>query len=299
MQASMQVGASPVQAQMYNPQMMAMMGMSYAQPYGMGFAGFMGGMPGMAQMYGQMGMMNPMGMGQMGMQGAMMMGGMAMPGPQAMGMMGMGGMGMMGQMDNTIEVAGAGMGKENKYKMFAGELLAVHSVLQDKNNIKADQMQAQLKERYGIDAEIKTVDGRKALVNKATGNTIMVDGNGDGVMGTGDMKFKDALNTVKEKFGIDPEQFAKMYDKNQGGVGATTGMNIPQMGVGMMGGQQMGMGMGQMYPFGMGQMGMGGMGQMGGAMAGIWGDPLWQNSIYGIFGGAMRYAGMFGQQGMF
>lgn len=255
---------------------------------GFGWAGFAGGMSGMAGMYGNMGM-----------YGGMMAGGMAMPGPQSMGMMGMAGMGAMGAMDNTISVAGTGMGKDKDYKMFPGELMAVHSVLKEKNNIKGEELQKQLKERFGIDTELKTIDGRKGLVNKATGNTIMIDGNGDNVMGTGDMKFDAALKEIKEKYGITPEEFSKMYDLTKGGMGATTGMNTPMAG-GMMGGMN-GMG-GMMGGYGMpGMMGMGmgrgmGMGSMGGMMGGygIWGDPMWQNSVFGIFGGAMHYAGMYG-----
>lgn len=286
-QASMQVGNyMPMQASMGNYQAMMGMGMRYNAPYAMGWAGYMGGMNGMASMYGQMGM-----------QGAMMMGGMSMPGPAAMQTTQMGGVGMMGQMDNTIEVAGKGMGKAKKYKMFAGELLAVHSILGGKKgkSMKPEALAKELKSRYGIDTELKKVDGKKALVNKATGHTIMRDGNGNSIMDKNDMDFKGGLKTIKEKFNITPEQFAQQYDKSQGGVGATTGMNVPQMGVGAIrgGGRGMqGMGtypqLGGMYPFGMGGMGM------TGAMGGIWGDPIWQNSIFGLMAGSMRYAGMYG-----
>lgn len=288
MYGAMSVGGSmmPMQASpMIGMQAGAMM--SIGANLGMGWGGYAGGISGMAGMYGQMGM-----------YGAMMGGGMSMPGPQSMGMIGMAGMGAMGVMDNTIEVAGTGMGKDKNYKMFPGELLAVNSVLSKQNNLKPEEMQTQLKERFGIDTEVKKVDGKSAIVNKATGNVIMSDGNGNNIMDTGDMKFKEALKTIQDKFGISAEQFEKMYDKNQGGMGATTGMNVPMAG-GMMGMQQgMGgrgygnpgmMGMGYGFP-GIG--GMTGMQGMGGY--GVWGDPMWQNSVFGIFGGAMKYAGMYG-----
>ena len=276
MYGAMSVGGSMMSMQaspMIGMQSGAMM--SIGANLGMGWGGYAGGIQGMAGMYGQMGM-----------QGAMMMGQMSMPGPQSMGMVGMAGMGAMGRMNNTIEVAGTGMGKDKKYKMFPGELLAVHSVLKDKKSLKPEAMQKELKERYGIDTDIKKVDGKNALVNKSTGNVIMRDGNGNNIMDTGDMKFKDALKTIKDQFGMDPANFEKMYDKTKGGMGATTGMNVPMAG-GMMGSQGMGMGfngMRGMYPFG-------GANMQG---FGIWGDPMWQNSIYGVFSGAMRYSGMYG-----
>ncbi|MFP4498187.1 MAG: hypothetical protein ACLFQV_08245 [Vulcanimicrobiota bacterium] len=282
MQASMQVGMGhmPMQAGMGGMSMMAMGQIS--APLAMGWAGYTGGLNGMAGMYGQMGM-----------QGAMMMGGMSMPGPQSMGMVGMAGMGRMGMIDNTIEVAGSGMGKAKKYKMFPGELLAAHAVIKGGSK-KPEAMAKELKERFGIDAEIKKVDGRQALVNKSTGNVIMTDGNGNNIMDSGDMKFKDALKTIEEKYGMTAKQFEQMYDRTKGGTGQTTGMNVPMAG-GVMGMQNMD-GMQGMYPFGgpfMGR-GMSGMGMAGG----IWGDPMWQNSIYGIFGSAYKYAGMYGG-GMF
>lgn len=71
-------------------------------------------------------------------------------------------------------------------------------------------------------------------------------------------------------------------------------------GMGMMGYPPQGGGM-------MGMMGMAGIGGMMGAggmqaagsmqgMQGIWGDPLWQNTIVGTFEEAYRYAGMYGPQ---
>lgn len=267
----------PMQSSIGSMSMMAAMGLRVNAPLGYGWAGYTGGISGVAGIYGQMGM-----------HGAMMAGGLAMPGPQAMGMVQMAGAGAMGIMDNTIEVAGKGMGKSQKYKMFPGELLAVHSVLKNAKgkSLKPAELQKQLKEKYGIDTEIKKVKGKQTLVNKATGHTIMSDGNGNNIMDMGDMKFKDALKQIKEKYGMDPNQFEQMYNKQKGGMGATTGMNVPMAG-GVMGLQGMNR-LGGYYPFG--------MGQAGGAMAGygIWGDPMWQNSIFGLFSSAYRYAGMYG-----
>jgi hypothetical protein len=87
-----------------------------------------------------------------------------------------------------------------------------------------------------------------------------------------------------------------MYSRDQGGTGATTGQNqLMAGGVGAIGGMSgaKGMqswgypGMQSYYPFGMNQS----QGAMGGF--GIWGDPMWQNSIMGLFSGAMNYSGMY------
>jgi len=78
--------------------------------------------------------------------------------------------------ERTIEVAGAGMGASKKYSMLESEALAVYTIIRDnKGSVKPEALKQQLKERYGIDADITTVDGHIALVNKATGNAIAVD----------------------------------------------------------------------------------------------------------------------------
>lgn len=280
MYGAMSIGASMMPTQIA-PQisMQAGLMLSINAGLGLGWGGYIGGLSGMAGMYGQMGL-----------YGGLMGAGIMMPGPQAMGMLGMAGMGAIGVMDNTIEVAGSGMGQDKKYKMFPGELMAVYSLLKNGQNVSPEDMKKQLEEKYGIQAEIKDIDGQKALVNTATGNVLISDSNGNSIMDKGDMKFDDALKLIKEKYGIDQEMFEKMYAKDQGGVGATTGWNVPMAGgVAGMGG----IGAVNMYPWGFPGMGSYypfGMGAMGGF--GIWGDPMWQNTIFGIFAGAMKYAGM-------
>ncbi|MCE1247222.1 MAG: hypothetical protein LWY06_11305 [Firmicutes bacterium] len=315
MQSQSLYGAMAIGAPMMPMQAMPAMGVSQGLNMninfnlGMGWAGISGGVSGLAGMYSGMGMGMGSGMGvgmgmgvsgmygQMGMYGGMMGASMMMPGPQAMGMLGMSGMGGMAVMDNTIEVAGTGMGQDKKYKMFPGELMAVNSLLKDGKNVQPDDLKKQLSEKYGIQAEVKDIDGKKSLVNTATGNVLISDGNGNNVLDKGDMKFDDALKQIKEKYGMDESTFEKMYARDQGGTGATTGQNtLMAGGVGAMGGVRGMNGMGMMgfpgmqmfYPFGMSQQ----SGMMGGY--GIWGDPMWQNSLMGVFGGAMNYAGMYG-----
>ncbi|MBM3266734.1 MAG: hypothetical protein FJZ01_03710 [Candidatus Sericytochromatia bacterium] len=110
-----------------------------------------------------------------------------------------------------IEVAGTGMGASKKFTMLESEALAVYRTIRDaKGNISPEDLAKKLKERYGIDAEVTTVDGKKAVVNKATGNTIAWDGNGNGSLDMSDMKLKEAL----EAAGIDPDWQAnpKVFD---------------------------------------------------------------------------------------
>ncbi|MBM3268425.1 MAG: hypothetical protein FJZ01_12310 [Candidatus Sericytochromatia bacterium] len=105
--------------------------------------------------------------------------------------------------ERTIEVAGAGMGASKKYSMLESEALAVYTIIRDnKGSVSPEKLQAELKSRYGIDAEITRVDGHIALVNKATGNAIAVDTEGNGALGFEDLQFKDALLAA----GIDPDR---------------------------------------------------------------------------------------------
>ncbi|MEB3238195.1 MAG: hypothetical protein VKO64_11300 [Candidatus Sericytochromatia bacterium] len=102
----------------------------------------------------------------------------------------------------TIEVAGAGMGAAKKYSMLESEALAVYTLIRDNGgSLKPEKLKELLKSEYGIDADITRVDGRIALVNRATGNAIAVDTEGNGALGFEDLQFKEALL----KAGIDPD----------------------------------------------------------------------------------------------
>ncbi len=200
---------------------------------GMGWAGFAGGVSGMANQAGDQGMFGSMAMAFS----------MATPGPFSMGAIAIAGSSRMGSMDsNTIEVAGTGMGQDQKYKMLPGEMLAVYSVLKEKDTQKPEDMQKALSEKYGIETEIKKDDqGHQTLVNKATGNVIIADGNGNNLMETGDLKFKDAF----DKLGLD----IKDFDGKDGQ--AKLDYMVKSMGMGMGNGMGMAFGMGMGFnPFG-------------------------------------------------
>jgi len=175
------------------------------------WAGFTGGMTGIAAVAGKDGNSVEMGVAA------------DTPGANALGTVGTFSASNSFKVDNTIEVGGSGMGADKKYKMYAGELLAVYSVIKDGGNHKIEDVQAALKERYGIDTEVQTIDGKKALVNKETGNTIIRDGNGNGVLDKSDMKFKEAVDSIKDRFDVGVEDFENKYDITKGGTGEQTG----------------------------------------------------------------------------
>lgn len=355
-------------------------------PLGLSWAGYAGGISGMASAYGQMGA-----------NGYMLAGGMSMPGSMAMGMIASTGMtsGMyassgltansrttaLGTIDNTMEVAGTGMGADKTYKMYPGEALAVASVIKgdDDQSLSIEDMQSNLEEKYGIETELKTVDGVKTLVNKSTGNTVIADGNGNNVMDSGDMKLDEALTDIEDKYGISLDDFESRYDLTQGGVGSTTGQNTylgsrglgaaysntlglsglgmssglsgmgmysGMSGLGMYSGMGMSSGLSGLSGLGMysGLSGSGMYGSLGGISAGLygngnsmyaslgmssglggygttglssglygtslygssgaqslsyglWGDPLWQDTIYGLTSSALQYAQLYGSYG--
>lgn len=214
---------------------------------GMGWGAFSGGL------YGQA-------MQAQGAWGAMGAYGLATPGSFGLQMAGAAGAGGIAGMENAIEVAGTGMGADKKYKMLPGELLAVYSLMKEKEHIKPEELQKQLKERYGIEAEIKDIDGRKALVNTATGNVMIRDGNGNNQMDKNDMKFEEAVKGLEDRFGINVDQFQQRYDR------------------GKQGSLDLGIGFG------------GYAGAAQGANGGLWADPNWLNYVYNLFALALQYA---------
>ncbi len=96
---------------------------------------------------------------------------------------------------------GTGMGASKSYSMTESEATAVYSELKTHAGkgligMSFSSLAKDLKADYGIDATQTTVDGHAALVNPATGDTIMVDTNGNGVADMGDMDFSKALSSA-------------------------------------------------------------------------------------------------------
>jgi hypothetical protein len=270
---------------------------------GVGWGAFAGGLYGQAQQAQNVGAWAGLGVQ-----------GFAMPGNFALGMASMAGAGGVSAMDNAVEVAGTGMGADKKYKMMPGELLAVYSLLKENKNLKPDKMQTLLKERYGIEAEVKDIDGKKALVNTTTGNVMIRDGNGNNQMDMKDMKFEAAVKKVEERFGIDVEGFQAQFDLGkQGAAKSAQGVRHLQGVGGLLGGPQgyrpqafgnqafgnqghVHHGHGHGHPQqGPGQQGYGPLAY--GSQSGLWSDPRWLNTIMTLFRMAQHYAQPQGARG--
>lgn len=234
-------------------------GVLAAAALGQSWGAYTGGLVGMAGMAGATGAST----------GAGTAAGLSAPGAYSLGAINAGGM-QVEKTDNTIEVAGTGMGADKKYKMYAGELLAVYTVLKGKDSESPQDMAKNLKDKFGIDAEVKTIDGKTTLVNRTTGNVLIADGNGNNIMELSDMKFSEALATIKTKFNIDADQFARMYDKSQGGAGANYGAGLLTT-VG----------------------GVDAYGRDSSLTHGLWGDRLWQDTIELLFSSSMDYSKIY------
>lgn len=114
----------------------------------------------------------------------------------------------------TNNTAGVGVGRpredklvtakggDRQFTMYLSELASTYAILKKQDKpISIEDMQKQLK-GFGIDAEIKNVDGQQTLVNKATGHMLVSDTNGSGMI---DPKDLDYEKTLREN-GVDPEK---------------------------------------------------------------------------------------------
>lgn len=85
------------------------------------------------------------------------------------------------------------------------------------NNIMAsgvsdfDKVASDLKEKYGIEAKVDTVDGKKSI--KLANGDVISDGNGNNVLDKADYDMDGATKQIKEKYGISANQFDLMYNK--------------------------------------------------------------------------------------
>lgn len=109
--------------------------------------------------------------------------------------------------EKIIEVAGSGMGADKKFKMLPGELMAITEILKDGKMISPQEMQKILKEKYGIETQVK--DG--AVVSADGGRTLISDTNGNGVLDAGDLKMETALGQLNAYF---TDEAKRMQMKN-------------------------------------------------------------------------------------
>ncbi|MBN2358495.1 MAG: hypothetical protein JXR83_03520 [Deltaproteobacteria bacterium] len=99
---------------------------------------------------------------------------------------------------------GAGKGHTSNLANSPEVVLALNSLLKGKSSIKMEEVQKQLKEQFGIESELTKIDGRKAL--KFANGDYIVDANGNGALDSRDYKFKEAVSSIKEKYGLSDEQ---------------------------------------------------------------------------------------------
>ncbi|MFH1808807.1 MAG: hypothetical protein ABIJ09_08675 [Pseudomonadota bacterium] len=117
----------------------------------------------------------------------------------------------------------AGKGKQSNMANSPETVLALNNILKGHtDNMPFEEVQKQLKDQYGIESKITDVDGRKALEFK-NGDKI-VDASGNGMLGTADYKFGDAVKSIKEKYGLSDEAL-KTFDTDEGkkALGAMSG----------------------------------------------------------------------------
>lgn len=142
--------------------------------------------------------------------------------------------------EDPYGVGQCGQGYRSNLANSPEALLALNDIFKSGGNKSYDDVAKELKEKYGIQAEvadIKTVDkdGKEATrkgISFANGD-YFVDSNGDNQLGTGDYKFTEAIDNLKEKYGVDDKYLNKYVDfmKERGST-----MNEMQSGGGNFGG---------------------------------------------------------------
>jgi len=99
---------------------------------------------------------------------------------------------------------GAGKGHTSNLANSPEVVLALNSILKNKGLMKMEEVQKQLKEKYGIEAEVTKIDGRKAL--KFANGDYIVDANGNGGLDRKDYHFKEAVSSIQQKYGMTEDQ---------------------------------------------------------------------------------------------
>lgn len=114
-------------------------------------------------------------------------------------------------------IGGMGEGSEHRSNLANSPeiVLALHQIFKKNQGriMSMDEVQKKLLEDYGIKAEVTDIKGRKAL--KFENGDFIVDTNGDGSLSMADYRFKDAIKSIQEQYGITPETFDKMAALNK------------------------------------------------------------------------------------
>ncbi len=98
---------------------------------------------------------------------------------------------------------GKGMGANRKSNLANSPevVIALHQILKSNRYLSLEQVKEKLKKEYGIDAEITTIKGVKAL--KFANGDYIVDTNGNNSLDMGDYNFKGAIKELSKKYGVD------------------------------------------------------------------------------------------------
>jgi hypothetical protein len=108
---------------------------------------------------------------------------------------------------------GAGQGHNSNLSNSPEVVLALNNILKSKSTITMDDLQKELKEKYGIESNVEEIDGRKAL--KFANGDHIVDANGNGSLDAGDYKFGEAIKSIKDKYGLSDEDM-KQFESEDG-----------------------------------------------------------------------------------
>lgn len=96
-------------------------------------------------------------------------------------------------------------GAERKFTMHLSELASMYALLKQQDKpVAIEDLQKQLKEGFGIDCDIKNIDGQQTLVNKGTGHALISDTNGSGMIDPKDLNFEETLRNA----GVNPDAIA-------------------------------------------------------------------------------------------
>lgn len=94
-------------------------------------------------------------------------------------------------------------GGDRQFTMHLSELAAMYALLKKQDKpMPVEDLQKQLKQGFGMDCDIKNIDGQQTLVNKATGHALISDTNGSGMIDPKDLEFEKTLLDN----GVDPEK---------------------------------------------------------------------------------------------
>jgi hypothetical protein len=114
--------------------------------------------------------------------------------------------------------------------------LALYNILKDNSDsMPAEELQKQLKDKYGIESEITQFKGENGVERKALkfpNGDMLVDSSGNGSFGTADYNLKGAVDDIQKKFGISAEDFEKTMGGLRDKDGKYQGPDLNNFGMG-------------------------------------------------------------------